>query len=250
MNNPVTFVAGSSKGLGAGIAKAFAQEGHHVVVTYYRDRQGGEKTLQEIIDGGGTGSRHHVDVTDEASVQGVYTAIESDLGRLDSLVITAVREIPKPVDEASLADWRTVLGTKLDGAFLLTKYGIPLLSRSDNASITYTTSIDGERPKGDFIAYQTGTAGLIALTKAHSVYLAKKYNIRVNAISPGPVRTPLWDQLGGEDESMWQGFAESTPVKRIATVDDVSKACLFLALDPKKFLNGVFLSIDGGDQWT
>ncbi|WSQ12385.1 SDR family oxidoreductase [Streptomyces sp. NBC_01231] len=250
MNAPVAFVAGSSKGLGAGIAKAFARTGHHVVVTYFTDQQGGEKTLQTIINEGGKGTLCHLDVTNESSVQAAYAMIENHVGRLDSLVITAVREIPKPIDDASFDEWRKVLSTKLDGAFLLTKYGIPLLRRSENASVTYITSIDGERPKGDFIAYQTGTAGLIALTKAHSVYLTRKYGIRVNAVAPGPVRTPLWDQLGGDDESMWERFAESTPVKRIATVEDVGQACLFLALDSKKFLNGVFLSVDGGDQWT
>jgi NAD(P)-dependent dehydrogenase (short-subunit alcohol dehydrogenase family) len=250
MTQRVALVAGSSKGIGSGIAKAFAKEGFHSFITYFQDRQGGETILKEIKDSGGSASLMQLDVTSEESVSTAYSKIASELGRLDSLVVTAVREIPKAVDEATLDEWHKVLLTKLDGAFLMTKHAIPLLSQSNNPSITYITSIDGERPKGDFIGYQTGTAGLIALTKAHSVYLAKKYGIRCNAISPGPVRTPLWDNLGGDDESMWAHFAESSPVKRIATLEDVSAACLFLATDPRKFLNGVFLSVDGGDQWT
>ncbi len=249
MTTRVAFVAGSSKGLGAAIAEAFGKLGYHVVVSYRTDRAGAERVAASVTGVGASATVTPLDVTDEDSVREAYSLVDS-LGRLDALVVTAVREIPKAVDQATLDEWHTVLHAKLDGAFLMTKHAIPLMGRSDNPSITYVTSIDGERPSGEFIAYQTGTAGLIAFTKANSVYLARKYGIRCNAISPGPVRTPLWDQLGGEDESMWERFARSSPVKRIAAVEDVAAACLFLATDPQRFLNGVFLSVDGGDQWT
>ena len=250
MPERVALVAGSSRGIGSAVAKAMAKNGYHAVVTFFQNQDAGEETLRSIQENGGSGSLIRLDVTDEESVLAAYSVVADELGHVDSLVVTAVREIPKAVDEATLGEWHTVLHTKLDGAFLMTKHGISLLSRSQNPSITYITSIDGERPNGDFIAYQTGTAGLIAMTKAHSVYLARKYGIRCNSVSPGPVQTPLWDELGGGDEAMWKRFADSSPVKRVATLDDISAACVFLASDPRKFLNGVFLSVDGGDQWT
>ena len=250
MDKRVVLVTGSSKGIGEGIAKRFALEGWHSVVSYYRDKPGGERVVNDIVATGGSASLVNLDVQSEQSVQAVLEEIGSELGRLDALVSSAVREIPKPVEDATLDEWHTVLLTKLDGAFLTTKYSIPLLSKAENASIVYITSGDGVRPNGEYLGYQIGTAGLIAMTKANAVHLAKKYQIRVNAVSPGPVRTPLWEALGGKDESMWEGFNESAPIGRIATTDDVAAACLYLAADERQILNGVFLNVDGGSQWT
>lgn len=250
MEKKVVLVTGSSKGLGSAISRRFAAAGYHAIVTYHNDRAAGLAVVQAIIDAGGSATLHQLDVRSEESVSRLLSDVSSVHGRLDTLVSNAVTEIAKPIDAASLDEWHQVLLTKLDGAFLTTKYAIPLLVKSDNPSVIYITSGDGERPNGEFIGYQIGTAGLIAMTKANAVYLAKKFGIRVNAVSPGPVKTPLWDQLGGENEEMWRGFADSAPVKRIATPEDVADACYFLASDARKFLNGVFLHVDGGSQWT
>lgn len=137
--------------------------------------------------------------------------------------------------------------TKLDGAFLCTKHAIPLLQQSDNPSVTYITSVDGERPDGDYIGYQVGTAGLIAMTKANAVYLGRKHGIRVNAVAPGPVRTQLWGpDLTNED--MWQRFNTKSPLHRVGTGTEAGDACVFLANDPHRFLNGAFIDVDGGSR--
>lgn len=246
----VALVTGSSKGLGAAAARRFAAAGYHAVVTYLSDHGAGKAVVDDIVSSGGSATLHQLNVRSEDSVIALMSSLDSRHGRLDALVSSAATEIAKPVDEATLEEWHTVLLTKLDGAFLITKHAVPLLRKAENPSLTYITSIDGERPKGDYLAYQVGTAGLIAMTKANAVYLTRKYGIRVNAVSPGPVRTSLWDPLGGENEQMWQRFEQSSPVGRIATVDDVADACLYLAEDRRRFLNGVFLAVDGGDRWT
>jgi NAD(P)-dependent dehydrogenase (short-subunit alcohol dehydrogenase family) len=247
--NRVVLVTGSSKGIGAAISKRFAGAGYHAVVTYNTSEKAAADVVSSIRAAGGSADACHLDVTSEASVTSVTETILQTWGRLDVLVSNAAVEIAKPVDDASLEEWHTVLLTKLDGAFLCTKHCLPLLQASDNPSIVYVTSSSGERPKGDYLAYEVGTAGLIAMTKANAVYLARKYRIRVNAVSPGPVMTPLWDPLPGTSEEMWVRFNESTPVGRVATDKDVAEACLALTDDPGRFLNGVFLAVDGGRQW-
>lgn len=246
----IVLVTGSSKGLGAAIAKLFAANGYHAAITYHRDENGAAEVVDAITRDGGSAEAHQLDVTSESSVRSVTRALADAWGQLDCLVSNAVTEIPKPIDEATLDEWHTVLLTKLDGAFLSTKYCVPLLRCSDNPSIIYITSLSGERPKGDYIAYEIGTSGLIGMTKANAVYLARKFGIRVNAVSPGPVRTPLWDPLPGTSEEMWTRFEEATPTGRVASGSDVAQACLFLADDEHHFLNGVFLSVDGGKQWA
>lgn len=244
----VIAITGASKGIGAQIARRYGALGCAVYVTYRTDEAGARTVAAQVEEAGGVGHVVALDVKDEASVRHLYDEIDRDHGCLDVLVSSAVQEIAKTIEDATFDEWHTVLLTKLDGAFLNTKYALPLLKRSKNGSVVYITSFDGEMPDGDYIGYQTGTAGLIGLAKAMAVYLPR-FGIRANALSPGAVRTPLWDALGGEDESMWAGFAKRNPMGRIATTEDVADACVFLTEDPHRFINGNFLYVDGGARW-
>ena len=187
----VAVVTGASRGIGAEIAKSFARWGYTSVITFRSRRALAEEVVEAIGEAGGRAISLQVDVRSDASVLSMLDGVGQAFGRIDALVCNAVDEVIKPIDEASLEEWHVPLLTKLDGAFLCTKHAIPLLQESDNPSITYVTSVDGERPNGDYIGYQVGTAGLMAMTKANAVYLGRKYGIRVNAVAPGPVRTEL-----------------------------------------------------------
>jgi glucose 1-dehydrogenase len=242
-------VTGSSQGIGFGISKFFAEQGFHVYINYSSDDTKAVQAMAELSKIGASASLHKADVTNEGSVVTLCEAIKDSGHTLESVVVNAVDEIPKPVDEATLVEWHKVLLTKLDGAFLITKYCIPLLQKAENPSLTYITSADGVRPNGEYLAYQVGTAGLIAMSIAHSKYLAKKYGIRVNSVSPGPVRSGLWDKAG-QSEKMWQDFALANPTGRVATSEDVGRAVWTLAQDPLKFLNGTTIHVDGGSQWN
>ena len=158
-----------------------------------------------------------------------------------------MQEIAKSIDNASFEEWKLVTSTKIDGVFLCTKYALPLLRQSENANVINLTSHDGERPNPAYLAYCVGTAGVIAMTKALAVSLPKE-GIRVNAVSPGPIRTPLWDALGGGNEEMWREFSQENPMGRNATEADVANAVMMLVNDPGKFLNGNFLYVNGGNH--
>lgn len=245
MQTPVAFVVGSSKGIGKGIAQRLAQEGFFVYVTYHSDKEAGERALREIEEKGGKGSLISLDVRSPDSVAQAFSHVESEFGYLNALVISAVTEVAKNIEEATFDEWQLVTETKIDGTFLCIKLALPLLKAGENANLVVITSRDGEQPNPDYVAYCVGSAGAIALVKAMATYLPK-YRIRVNAVSPGTTRTPLWDNLGGENEDMWKGFAATNPMGRIPTVEDVAEAVLLLINDPSRYLNGNFLYVNGG----
>jgi meso-butanediol dehydrogenase / (S,S)-butanediol dehydrogenase / diacetyl reductase len=245
----VAVVTGSSKGLGAAISERLAREGFKAWVTYHRDRAGAEQVAAAIERDGGLSRVAALDVRDEASVRDLFSLIGAEDGRLDVLVCNAVQEIAKSIEEATLDEWHTVVLTKLDQCFLCTKYALPLLRRAEGSQVIYMTSQDGVIPDPAYIGYCTGTAGIIAFVKAMAKYLPQ-YGVRANAISPGAVKTPLWDALGGDDPEMWTGFAKRNPMGRVATVDDVAAACALLVSDDAGFVNGNFIYVDGGARWV
>lgn len=244
--NKVALITGSSKGIGAAIAEKAAASDYDVVITYHTDEPGAQKTAAACINKGAQTLICQLESKEEASAQELFKKITDRFGRLDMLVINATDDIPKSVEEATLEEWHHVLLMKLDGAFLATKYAIPLLQKSDNPNIIILSSIDGELPDGTYLGYQVAEAGLTAMTKAWAVSLAPKYGIRVNALFPGPVKTDLWRKAGMTDDEIWQGFAHKNPMKRIPTTDDVANACLMLTEDPNRYLNGTVLFVDGG----
>lgn len=242
-------VTGGSSGIGAETIKHFAEKGYVTHLVYFKGEDRAREIQEELRQKGNEVEIYQADLSNEKSVSDLFKMIGNNTSTLDVLIHSAVHEIPKPVDIAEFSEWRSVIGSKLDSAFLTIQEFLPFAKQSSNPSIVLITSIDGEKPDGEYIAYQVSTAGLIAMTKALSVYLAKKYNIRVNAVSPGPTPTPLW-QIAGETPEMWEEFNKKTPIGRVANTHDVAKACYYLATDEDKFLNGVFLDVDGGLRWT
>lgn len=241
-------ITGGTQGIGRGIAEFYTGRGFHAFLNYLSQTSVAEGAAKAILDAGGSCSLHQADVRVEADVAGMCEAIAESGHQLETLVINAVDEVPKAVDEATFDEWHRVLLTKLDGAFLSLKYAIPLLRKADNPAVAFITSSDGWRPTGEYVAYQVGTAGLIAMANGNSKYLAKKYGIRVNCVSPGPVRTGLWKKAG-EAPNMWEDYAARNPLGRVATVEDVAAAVWTLSEDPRKFLNGTMINVDGGTQW-
>ena len=245
MKKDAILITGASKGIGLWIAEKFCKEWIHVFINYHQDDIAAKSAKKFLDNLQWWSTLIKCDVRSEKQVITMFTEIQKSWFSLESVVVNAVHEIPQPIDEVSFQDWHSVLLTKLDGSFLITKYCIELLKLADNASITYITSEDGIRPSWEYIAYQVWTAGLIAMCHAQSQYLAKKYKIRCNAIAPWPIKTPLWEKAWQSDE-MWEGFNKSTPIGRVGTVKDVADAVWYVSRDPNKFINWTTIQIDGG----
>lgn len=245
-NKKVAIVTGSSKGIGRAIAIRLAKDGYFVYVTYNTDEAGGHSTITEIENNGSTASLQKLDVSNEKSVVELMDLIGKESGHLDVLVNNTERDIIKNFEEYTFDEWKMAFDTKVHGAFLCTKYAIPLLKKSDNANVIMNSSSADENPPVDAISYATATAALTSLTKSFAIHLPK-YGIRVNAVMPGEVRTANWGPMEKDDE-LWKKFAETNLMKRVATVEDVADAVMPLINDPHKFLNGNFLYVNGGNH--
>jgi NAD(P)-dependent dehydrogenase (short-subunit alcohol dehydrogenase family) len=241
MSSKKVLIVGGSGGIGAQISLDYANAGYDVGITYFQNQKKANKTRLQIQQGGGQAECYEVDIRDEPSVKELFKGFAN----LDVLIIAAATEAPKSVEKVSFKEWREVTSTMIDGAFLCTKYAVPILAKSENPNILYFASMDGIRPDGTYLAYQVSEAALIAMTRGNAKYLASEYGIRVNAICPGPVRTPLWDKVGGNNNELWEKFAKDNPLKRVATPEDVSRACLSLTEDPGRFLNSNLLFVNG-----
>jgi NAD(P)-dependent dehydrogenase (short-subunit alcohol dehydrogenase family) len=242
----VALVTGSSKGIGQAIALRLARAGYNVYVTYFEDEKGGAQTANLIREAGGTAHVHQLDVRSEASVSKLFSNINNEYGYLDLLVNNAVKEVSKPIDEATLEEWRTVLSTKLDGAFLCTKAALPLFEKASQPSVIVISTYEGQQPSPNFPAYGVANAGLDAFVKAMALFLPR-YGARCNAVCPGPVNTPLWgpDQ---ENEELWNELAKANPVARNATPQDVAEVVAMIADEPTRMLNGNFVYVNGGNH--
>jgi 3-oxoacyl-[acyl-carrier protein] reductase len=240
-------VTGSSKGLGAAISRLLAERGYYVYITDHDDHTAAERTAGEIRSNGGQAGVLPLDVTSERSVREGFAAIGRSGHRLGVLVNNAATEVARNIEEATFADWTSVIATKLDGSWLCTKYALPLLKEAGNPNIVFVTTGDSERPDPEYLAYSAATAGVIAMAKALARSLPR-YGIRVNVVSPGPVRTPLWDSMRSNDDAMWRELSEKNPLGRVAVPGDIAEAVWVLVDDPTRYLNGNVIYVDGGSH--
>ena len=240
----VAVVTGSSKGIGIAIAIRLARDGYFVYVTYCTDLKGGQATMKEIKQIGGKSSLQKLDVSNEKSVSQLMALIGKEVGHLNVLINNAERDITKNMEDASFDEWKQAFDTKLHGAWLSTKYALPLLKKSKNANVIMISSSADQNPAPDTLSYAVACAALTSLTKALAIHLPV-YGIRVNAVMPGQTRTANWGTLEKDDE-LWKRFAQQNPMKRVTTVEDVADATMILINDPHRFLNGNFFYVDGG----
>lgn len=245
-NKKIAIVTGSSRGIGKAIAIRLAKDGYFVYVTHFTNEVGGQSTVEEIKKVGGEAFLQKVDVANENSVKELMTQVEKDFGHLDLLVNNACRDVSKNMQESSFEEWKMAIDSKLHGAWLCTKYAIPLLKKSNNANVIFVSSNADEGPSPEILSYATATGALNSFIKAMAIHLPA-FNIRVNTVMPGQTRTDNWGELINDDK-LWQEFADTNPMKRVATVEDVADAIMPLINDPHKFLNGNFIYVNGGNH--
>jgi NAD(P)-dependent dehydrogenase (short-subunit alcohol dehydrogenase family) len=243
----IALVTGASTGIGKAIALRMAQDGYEIAITYKASELLAKAVVQEIQQHGSRAIAFKCDVTSNSNV----TELREEFGRhfdhLNVLVNNAGTDIPKSIDTASFEEWSYITRIKTDGPFLVTKAFLDLLRGADNANIINVTSHEGVMPNPAYVAYGVGTAALIAFTKALSVSLPKD-GIRVNGVSPGTVRTPLWEKTGEDSETLWNDLRKKNPMGRVPTVEDVANSVMLLVNDPMRYLNGNFLYVDGGNH--
>ncbi|NKB70726.1 MAG: glucose 1-dehydrogenase [Candidatus Latescibacteria bacterium] len=235
-------ITGAGSGIGQATALLLAGEGASVCVADV-DEEGGRKTVEQIEAAGGQGLFVRADVGLSGDVQAMIDATAQAFGRLDILHNNAIWFKNAPATQLAEADWDRTMDVGLKTVYLSAKYGIPVMRQSGGGVIINTGSVHSLVGFAEHTAYDTAKAGILGLTRV----LALDYgpDIRVNAVLPGAIYTPLWDRLEVSEEDK-QVFRDMVPAKRLGSGEDIAQAVLFLASDEASYITGTSLTVDGG----
>jgi NAD(P)-dependent dehydrogenase (short-subunit alcohol dehydrogenase family) len=240
--NKVAMVTGAGSGIGAAMARRFAEEGATVVVADVNEAAVRE-VAGEIEKMAGVAIAVQQDVSDPASVEKSVNLTIEKFGRLDVAVNNAgITGDLKPLADYGLDAWNKVIAVNLSGVFYGMKYQIPALLRSGGGSIVNIASILGSVAARDSAGYNAAKHGVVGLTKTAALEYAKD-GIRVNAIGPGYIDTPLLQNL---DREVYDGLVGLHPIGRLGKAEEVAELALFLASDKASFVTGSYHLVDGG----
>ncbi len=241
----VAVVTGAAAGIGRATAQAFAAQGLKVVVADV-DADGGQGTVDLIRNAAGEAVFVRCDVSNEAQVQALMTAVIDTYGRLDYAFNNAGIEIEKGrLNEGTEAEFDAIMGVNVKGVWLCMKYQLPLLLAQGGGAIVNTASVAGLGAAPKMSIYSASKHAVIGLTKSAAIEFAKK-KIRVNAICPAVIDTDMFRRAYEADPKKGEFVAGMHPVGRIGKVEEVAAAVLYLCCDAAGFTTGQALALDGG----
>jgi NAD(P)-dependent dehydrogenase (short-subunit alcohol dehydrogenase family) len=235
LEGKVCVITGAAGGIGGASAEAFAREGGRVVGVDLAPDAPGELSLQ-------------VDVTDEDAVRAMYARVRDELGRVDVLFNNAGIS---PTDDASVLDtgldaWQRVQDVNLKSVFLCCKHGIPHLLDAGGGSVINTASFVATMGAATSqISYSASKGAVLSLSRELGVEFARR-GVRVNALCPGPVDTPLLQELFAKDAAAAARRLVHVPMGRFARAEEIAAAALFLASDESSYVNASTFLVDGG----
>jgi NAD(P)-dependent dehydrogenase (short-subunit alcohol dehydrogenase family) len=235
LEGKVCVVTGAASGIGSETATLFAEEGAKVVGVDINPGSRGDLALE-------------ADVTDERQVEQVYRRAKAELGRIDVLVNNAGIN---PTDDASvietpLESWQRVQDTNLRSVFLCCKHGIPYLLEAGGGSVINTASFVAVMGAAvSQISYTASKGAILSLSRELGVEFARR-GVRVNALCPGPVNTPLLQELFANDPEQAARRLLHVPMGRFAEAREVAQAVLFLASDESSYVTATTFLVDGG----
>lgn len=242
----VVVVTGGSRGIGAGIARRFAQAGARVVVNFAQSRQAAADVAAQIEKDGGQARALQADVTSPADVARLFRQTVERWGRLDALVNNAGVYPVSPLLEMDAQEWQQVIAANLTATHLCTKEAAGLMAAGDRraGTIINISSIEATATAFAHSHYSAAKAGVEQYTRNAALELAP-HGIRVNAVAPGLIHRPGLAQDWPDGVARWQARA---PLRRLGTPEDIADACLFLASPLARWITGAVLTVDGGVQ--
>lgn len=237
----VAIITGAGSGIGRATAIRFAAEGAKVIVT---DITGAEDETARSI--GGDSIAVHADVSVSSDVQSVVEVARNRFGRLDVFFNNAgIEGAQAPTAECTEENFDRVISVNLQGVFLGMKYAIPLMIEGGGGSIINNASVAGLVGFPGIPAYCASKGGVVQLTKTAALEYATQ-GIRVNAICPGVIWTPMVERFTAGNAELEAAFRATEPVGRFGTPEEVAAMALYLASDESSFVTGAALPVDGG----
>lgn len=241
--NKVAIVTGGSFGIGRATAAAFASRGAKVVIADWIENK---ETLKEITDEGGSVMFVRCDVSKNDDVKNLLEQTAKAFGRLDFAVNNAGVEGANAVThDCTEENWDKTIGINLKGVWLCMKHEIPLMLKAGKGTIVNIASIAGLVGFPGLPAYVASKHAVVGLTKATALEYAKQ-GIRVNAVCPGVIKTPMVDRTTGNDKAVEKVYIDMEPVGRMGQPEEVAEAIVWLCSDASSFVTGHAMAVDGG----
>ncbi|KAA2243399.1 glucose 1-dehydrogenase [Chitinophaga agrisoli] len=245
LENKVAIVTGSSKGIGAAIARYFAAAGAKVVVNYASSKESADKVVKAITDNGGTAIAVQADVSNEADVSRLFAETEKAFGTLDILVNNAVAQGYAPIEQISVEAFHQSYNVNVLGPVLTTQAALKLFG-DKGGNIINISSGASKYPLPAASLYSSTKAALDAFTIALSKELGGR-NVRINSILPGATDTEGARSAGVTPGSDYEKmFITNTPLGRRGQPEDIAKAAVFIASDDAAWITGELISVSGG----
>jgi len=244
LNNKVAIVTGASKGIGAGIAKAYGTEGASVVVNYSSDKAGAEKVVNEIIANGGKALAVKGNVADAADVKQLFAEAKSTFGRVDILVNNAGVFRFDPLEAVTEEEFHRQFNTNVLGTILATQQAVQHFDEA-GGSVINISSLISDNPMAYSVVYSATKGAVDTIAVALSKEFAGK-KIRVNTIAPGGVETEGTVTAGIIGSDLEKQMISGTPLGRMGQPDDIAKVAVFLASDDSAWVNGEKINVTGG----
>ena len=242
LQNKVAVITGGNSGIGLATAKAFIEEGAKVAI-FGRDK----KTLDEAAAALGKNAiAIQGDVTNHTDLDRLFTSTSTAFGKVDILFANAGVALFAPFEQTNETLFDSNMDINVKGSFLTVQKALPVLNKK--ASIIFNTSVVNVKGFAGTSAYSASKAALRSLVRTLASELLVN-EIRVNAVSPGPIETPIFGRLGMSQEAvqeMTKGFENSNPMKRFGQPEEVAKTVLFFASDDSSYITGSEIPVDGG----
>ncbi|TLS35864.1 SDR family NAD(P)-dependent oxidoreductase [Pseudalkalibacillus caeni] len=234
-------ITGGASGIGEYTVRDMVKEGANVLIADINDEMG-EKLAAELNTEQTNVIYQHVDVSNEQDIEAMVNRAVNEFGKLDIIFSNAGIGAMSPTTDLPYEEWKKVISINLDGVFLCAKHAIKAMQQSGGGSVINCASILGHVGQAATASYTAAKGGVVNLTRALAVEYAKE-NIRVNAVCPGYIETPLLNEL---DEAMKNHLISLHPMGRLGKPEEIAKAVTFLASEDASFVTGANLLVDGG----
>jgi len=244
LKNKVAIVTGASKGIGAGIAKAYGKEGASVVVNYSTDKTGAEKVVNEIVASGGKAIAVQANVARAGDVKKLFAETKNAYGKLDILVNNAGVFKFEPLEAVTEEEFHRQFNTNVLGTILATQEALQHFN-GDGGSVINISSVVSDNPLANSVVYSATKGAVDTIAIGLSKELGHK-NIRINTIAPGGVDTEGTQSIGMIGGDFEKQLVAGTPLGRIGQPDDIAKVAVFLGTSDAGWINGQKINVSGG----